>query len=141
MSTADEEHKPSHTLGHVLMGLISGALAVVAVFLWFTDGDHRLSWPLSFAATSSVPSALAVQRPDARSSPRPDSPTRVIARRSQSAPSVAGFAPADPQSIETQAPAPSPSPLFNGVVDPQVASDAAATGMTARARPAAPANP
>ena len=142
MSTVDEEHKPSHTLGHVLMGLVAFALATAAVYLWITDNGRPFSLSLPFAGPSSVapapvqPEAGPGDRsapPERIAPPSPPRPTKTVAQLTGSPPSAGPPAP-------ISRPAPSPAPL-NGEVDPQVASDAAATGMTARARPAPPANP
>jgi hypothetical protein len=158
MSTAGEEHHPRHSAGQVFMALVAGALALIAAYLWLTDG----------AAPVPLPAALAPAEPAAAPVSAPPVVAGPAAAPVSAPPVVAG--PVDPPVVQAEAshplqppartltPSPTlapptvapPPPRFAPVqddppqaapIDPQVAADAAAVGMTARVRPADPAQP
>jgi hypothetical protein len=132
MSTADREHHHPHgaSFGHIVLGLVAGALALIAAYLWLTDGAAPVA--ISITSTSPAPSSVPVAA----------APLDRPAATSVASP---------PPHAQIQAVAPTPTPIAaetvqdappqNGALDPQVAADAAAVGMTARVRPAEPAPP
>jgi len=145
MSTVQLRHHSSILL-HLLMGLAAALLALAAAYLWLTDEDVTpISLPEpSAAAPPSQPSAV----------PQAAAPTIAVPPASSTAlapPQAA--APVPPQAVAAAsvgAPASaltaSPSPTADSptgqapaqALDPQVAADAAAAGMTTRVRPAPP---
>ena len=148
MTTADHEHRESHTLGHLFMGLVAIILAAIAAYLWLTDPAATLRLPLAGSPSSSEPvAAVPLDRP-VQTTP-PTVIERNIAPKLDSAASpptvvtpptapAAQMAPPPVASAPAAAPAPRATTPADDYSNGQVAQDAAAVGMTARVRPAQP---
>ncbi|HVY35080.1 MAG TPA: hypothetical protein VG960_11750 [Caulobacteraceae bacterium] len=142
MSAASEDHRHSHTTSHVFMALVAAILAAVAAYLWLTDGPAPLNWPVIFPATSTSPSAPAPSAPAVRTQAIVQPSAPLAGDDPAPVPAPVAARPLTPEAALTAPQAvanpPPPSPQ-TGALDPQVAADAAAVGMTSRIRPADPA--
>lgn len=122
MSTAGEEHHRSRSAGHIVMGLVAGVLALIAVYLWLTDGSRP--WLAALKPSAPSPAAVAATPPADHSS---------VALRRPAAPSESAKPVPAPGSVAATPDA--ASLAQTGTTDSQVAADAAAAGMTSRLRP------
>jgi len=128
MATAGEERRRSLSAGHIFMGLVAVALGLTAAYLWLTDGNPSRPFHLQSPAP---PAAVAAIMPA-------KDPAVVVSRPTPAAPKPVPQA--APQPAVASAPETAPADQ-TGAVDPQVAADAAAVGMTVRVRPSDPGSP
>jgi hypothetical protein len=121
---AAEATKRPFSIGAILLGLLVFILLFGAAYLWLTDGGSQT---LSLGA----PKPPVVM---------PASPPTPVAAKLLPLPK-AGPAAVKPAPTSASPPEPNAEPepaRPAGPVDPQVAADAAATGMTSRVRPVEP---
>jgi hypothetical protein len=124
MATVDQARHPSHVVRHIVLGLIAVGLALVAAYLWFTDGSIGGLRQTPATARAPIPQTMT---PAMTARPAPVAEPPVPAQRVADPPVVRPAADAPPSESV-------PPPAVS--VDPQIAADAAAAGMTSRARPA-----